>query len=221
LTFDRRQKVLSVLKKAFPEYPCFMGFDYVPELRACVENKVPFVYADHAYFNRGYEAGNFRVVLSDIHQTKLKDYSKPRFRVEGMEWRKGDNIVVFPPSATIAQTFVDARTWLQETVDAIRKHTDRPIIIKKKQDGELRNYLANAHAAVGYATVASVEAALHGVPVFCGPHCPATPVGLSDLSRIEEPITPDRAPWVSTLTHSQFHLSEIANGFCREILLGQ
>jgi hypothetical protein len=199
-----------------------MGFDYVPELKACVENKTPFIYADHAYFNRGYDVGNFRVIVSDIHQTKLKlFYFNPRFRVEGREWKKGDNILVFPPSVTIAQTFEDARTWVQQTVDAIRKHTDRPIIIKKKQDGELKNYLANAHAVVGYATVASVEAALQGVPVFCGPHCPATPIGLSDLSRIEEPITPDRRVWVSTLTYSQFHTSEIENGFCRETLLGR
>ena len=220
MTFDRRMKILAVLKKAFPEYPCFMGFDYVPEQKQCITNSVPFIYADHAYFNRGYEAGNFRVILSGIHQKTLKPFEKPRFRVEGSQWKTGEHILVFPPSRTITQTF-DCADWLDETVRVLRKHTDRPIVIKQKQDGELKRFLVNAHAAVGYATVASVEAALSGVPVFSGPHCPATPVGLTDLTQIEKPITPDRSQWVATLTYSQFHLSEIENGFCREILLGR
>jgi hypothetical protein len=224
LTFDRREKVRKVLRKAFPEFPVFFGFDYIPELKACIENKTPYIFADHAYFGRGYENGNFRVIVSDIHQTKLKDYDQPRYKQLKVpnDWREsGEHILIFPPSATIAQTFEDARDWTDETYREIRRHTKRPIVIKRKQDGDLKNYLKNCHAAVGYATVASVEAVMCGVPVFCGAHCPASPVGLMDLERIDEPFTGGKRLWIASLSYSQFHLSEIENGFCREVLLGR
>jgi hypothetical protein len=217
LTFDRRQQVVAVLKQAFPEFPVFFGFDYIPELKACIQSQKPFIFADHAYFDRGYEAANFRVIHSDIHQRSLKDR---KAKVPKMHpWRRGKNILVFPPSRTIAQTF-DAKDWVSETVAEIQKHTDRPIVVKRKEDGALKPFLEDAHAAIGFGTVASVEAALHGVPLFCGPRCPGTPIGLQDLSQIENPITPDRAAWFSSLCWSQFHISEIQKGLCREVLLG-
>lgn len=217
MTFDRRMKVLAVLKKAFPEYPCFMGFDFIPELKACVQSKTPFIYADHAYFDRGYDVGNFRVILSGIHQTEHKKYDEPRFKFRLGEPKTGRHILVFPPSATISQTF-DSGSWTEEIVRELRRHTDRPIAIKRKQDGDLNRFLVDCHAVVGYATVASVEAKLHGVPAFSGPWCPA--MGPKDLSLIEKPELGDRVKWLAALTYSQFHLSEIENGFCREVLLG-
>lgn len=224
MTFDRRESILAVVKREFPEFPCFFGFDFIPELKRHVEDGIPFVFVDHAYFKRGYEnggaTGNFRVIKSDIHQTKAKNVDYPRMEVPMREWRKGDHILVFPPSLTIAKTF-DAKGWVEETISTLRKHTDRKIVVKLKHARHpLSHYLQNCHAVVGYGTVASVEAALLGVPVFSGPHCPATPVGLTDLSRIEDPAYPDRNRWLASLTYSQFHLDEIRSGYCREILNG-
>lgn len=223
MTFDRRLKIGAVLKQAFPEYPAFFGFDYVPELKACIEAKTPFIYGDHAYFERGYEGGNFRIIKSDIHQLTAKKVDVPRMAVPMRDWRKGSHILVFPPSVTIAKTFESFGSygWVEKTISEIRKHTDRKIIVKLKQSREpLAHFLNDCHAVVGYGTVASVEAALLGVPVFSGPRCPATPVGLTDLSKIEDPIYPDRNRWVASLTYSQFHLDEIKSGYCREILNG-
>lgn len=220
MTFDRRQKVLSVLKKAFPEYPCFMGFDFIPELKACVQNKVPFVYTDHAYFGRGYEGGNFRVILSGIHQTSLKKYEKPRIEVKPYRVARGENILLFPPSVTISQTF-DTGNWVQETIDELRKYTNRPIVIKKKADGPLWDYLQDAHAVVGYATVACVESALCGVPVLNrSDHDPCKPIAFP-ISEVESAKPVNLTRWLATLSYSQFHLTEIQNGFCREVLLGR
>lgn len=217
--FALRQQVLAVVKQQFPDLPCFFGFDYIPELQEAIRNG-PFIFVDHAYFGRGYINQNFRVILSDIHQRKLieKDRAKT-FVYEGRDWRKGSDILIFPPSLTIAQTF-GADGWVEETKAELRKHTDRRLVVKHKYTPEpLKFYLKTAHAVVGYGTVASVEAALYGVPVFSGPRCPVTPIGQS-LDRIEDPAYPDREPWFRGLTHSQFHITEIQSGLCRETVLG-
>jgi hypothetical protein len=161
------------------------------------------------------------VILSDIHQRKLVEREKPKtFVYEGRDWRKGDDVLIFPPSNTIAATF-DAQSWVEDTKHELRKFTDRRLIVKYKEAPKpLKEYLKTAHAVVGYGTVASVEAALYGVPVFCGPRCPATPVGLKSLDQIENPAYPDREPWFKSLTWSQFSLSEIQSGLCRRIVLG-
>jgi hypothetical protein len=109
---------------------------------------------------------------------------------------------------------------MQQTLDELVRHTDRKIIIKQKQMGPLKDYLKDCHAVVGYGTVATVEAAIAGIPVFSGPFCPATPIGCKDFSKIEEPICPDREEWFNSLTWSQFSLKEIKDGLCRETLFG-
>lgn len=214
MTFDRRKVVRDAAQKHFTER-VFFGFDFLEELKQHIRDKKPFVFLDHAYFDRGYEAGNFRCIRNGIHQRELKD--RPSRRVaKPAKWREGSHILIFPPSKTIAQTF-DAQSWVDETVRELLKHTDREIFIKGKQDGPLERFLDDCHAVVGYGTVASVEAVLAGVPAFCGPNCPATAVGLPDLSQIESPRYPDREAWINTLAWSQVSRDEIDSGFIKEI----
>lgn len=216
MTFDRRTPIRLEVQKWFEE-PVFFGFDYIPELQEAIRNG-PFVFVDHAYFARGYKRGNFRVIRSGIHQTTLKRVSGPKtFTPNFKPWRRGSHILVFPPSLTMQETF-GAHKWVEETVAEIRKHTDRKIIVKHKHTVEpLEHYLRDAHCVVGYGTVASVEAAMHGVGVVSGPHCPATPIS-TPIEKIEDPIYPDREAWFNSLTHSQFHVSEITSGLCKEAL---
>jgi hypothetical protein len=201
--------------------PVYFGFEQIPELQKHFAEKTPFIFIDHAYFARGYERGNFRVIRNDIHQRTLKAVTKPKGKAtcSARDWKKGIHILVFPPSYSISKTF-DTKAWTAETLEELKKHTDRPIVVKKKDDGPLKKYLHECHAVVGYGTVASVEAAMMGYPVFSGPRCPATPIGLTDLSLIEKPLYPDRGAWFNTLTWSQFHLDEIKSGLVREVLNG-
>jgi hypothetical protein len=221
VTFDRRQSVLAEVKKQFPEYACFFGFDYIDALRGTMAKQKPFIFVDHAYFGRGYEARNFRVILSDIHQRQLVKRDKAKgFRYEGRDWKKGEHILIFPPSPTIATLF-GAQNWVEQVKAGLRDHTDRMLVVKHKHATDpLKHFLKNAHAVIGYGTVATVEAALYGVPVFTGPRCPATPIGIRDPALIESPIFPDREPWFNSLTNSQFHIDEIRSGLCRETVLG-
>lgn len=226
MTFDRRSAILAVIKEQFPEYPCFFGYDFIPALKGQIESGKPFIYADHAYFGRGYPngtiEGNFRVVMSDVHLRRIIPRDKPKtFEYAPKDWRKGEYILVFPPSETMTKTFDVHPQWAQLTMKTIKKYTGRQVFLKPKHARyPLTHYLEGAHAVIGYGTVACVEAAMFGVPVFAGPKCPATPIAEADLTKIESPAYPDREAWFKSLTHSQFHLSEIRSGLCRETLLG-
>lgn len=226
MTFDRRSAILAVVKEQFPDYPCFFGFDFIPELKGAFASGKPFIFCDHAYFGRGYPngtiEGNFRVILSDIHQRGLIPRDSPKtFAYEPKEWRKGEHILVFPPSETITKTLDVHHQWAHCMLRTLKKHTARPVYLKPKHSRyPLTHYLEKAHAVIGYGTVATVEAAMYGVPVFAGPKCPATPIAATDLATIDSPIYPDREMWFRNLTHSQFHLDEIRSGLCRRTLLG-
>ena len=98
--------------------------------------------------------------------------------------------------------------WNRETEQELKKLYGRRVYVKPK-DG---NPLPKARAFVVHSSVAAVEAAQGGIPVFGPPTSPAHGIGQEDLTKIDSPIYPDRTNWVRTLTYSQFTLDEIKNG---------
>ncbi len=216
-----REPIRAGVQLFFPE-PVIFGFDDIPALQKHFAEGSPFIFIDHAYFSRGYHAGNFRIIRNDIHQRKLKAVDGPRKKqsAPARDWKaRGSHILVFPPSYTMAKTF-DTKAWTAQTIEEIGKYTDRKVIVKSKDDGPLKKFLYDCHAVIGYGTVASVEAAMMGIPVFAGPRCPCTPIGSQPLSEIESPARPNRDAWFNTLTWSQFHLDEIKSGLVKEVLNG-
>lgn len=186
-----------------------------------VANKVPelvrdgkdFVYADHAYFKRGWDKGHFRVCRNWIHQTSIFKRPDDRLKKWGVtieSWRKtGGKVVVIPPTAF--QKTLGCEGWLKETTARLKQATGRQIDVKWEKGG-LREYLADAWAVVTWASVAGVEAALMGVPVFAGEKCPALPVSAGPLEKIETPEYPDnRHEWACSLTYATWSWDEVQN----------
>jgi len=176
---------------------------------------LPFWFIDHAYFRRGYDKANFRVVRNGIHKCWVSGES--RFHVKLSRWHHGDDIIVIPPPPMVEFTY-DLQGWVEQTLGELKNHTNRRVIVKKKEDGVLADYLGRAWALVSYASVADVEAVCAGVPVFTSPYSPAAPVGKRDLSLIEVPYLVDREVWAGSLTCGQFHVTEMASGEAWRIL---
>jgi hypothetical protein len=65
---------------------------------------------------------------------------------------------------------------------------------------------------VTHGSNAANEAIILGCPVFSHPSCAASLVGKSDLREIENPIYPDREPWLRSLAYSQFDERELVDG---------
>jgi hypothetical protein len=77
-------------------------------------------------------------------------------------------------------------------------------------------------ALVTFNSVAAVESVFHGIPVFTlASSNAAAPVGLRDLSQIENPYYADADKlyaWACHLSYGQFHVNEMKTGKVWEIL---
>lgn len=127
--------------------------------------------------------------------------------------------------------------WTIQTVDEIRKHTDRHIIIRphprcplplielefknvsrqlpRKLDGTYDDFdfrYDHAWAVVNWSSNPAVEAVRNGIPVFVGPSSLAWDVGNHNFDSINNPIEPNRQQWLNDLAHTEYTIQEIAQG---------
>ena len=125
--------------------------------------------------------------------------------------------------------------WTLQTIDAIRKITDRPIVIRPHPrspmtgiEHEFKNVKRqhpiqvkgsyddfdidyNYHAVINHNSGPPILAAIAGTPVITGSSSLAYPV--SDvLENIENPKLQDREEWFTKLTHCEWTVDEIQRG---------
>ena len=108
-----------------------------------------------------------------------------------------------------------AQKHISEIISHFRR--DRRIKISASRAGSsLPDDLKNCWALVNHNSSPSVGAVIEGVPVFVtdAEHSQCREVANTDLSRIEDPATPDRLQWICRI--SQFHWShaDLENGRC-------
>ncbi len=183
-------------------------------VRGALQAKKDFLYFDHSYFDRGWDKKHFRITRGWIHLTSIKKRPDDRMKKFGVviePWRKtGSRVVVIPPTEPY-QTRIGGDGWTDKTVAALTTITDRPIVVKAEK-GNLREFLADAWAVVTWGSVAGVEAALMGVPVFAEPTCPAYPVSAGTIEQIEAPTyAENRHEWACSLAYASWHTDEIGN----------
>ena len=126
--------------------------------------------------------------------------------------------------------------WVQDTVAKLKQHTDRKIIVREKprakgtsgpravELGGLKTFAEEAKGAWAVVTSVSmcaIDAVCMGVPIFTTEYSAVRQLGLQDLSKIEEPVYPQREPILYSLAYNQFTPEEIANGYAKDILLEQ
>jgi hypothetical protein len=179
-----------------------------------IRDGTDFLYGDHAYFNRGWDNGNFRVVRGGHHQTKVFKRPDDRLKKLGVQiepWRKrGRNIVVIPPS-TYYETIYGLGGWTERTVGQLRELTERKVHVKSGK-GNLPLCLLeeqDAWAVVCCISVAGMEAALMGVPVFSTHRCCSWPVNAGPLENIESPEYPERHEWACSLTYASWNVEDL------------
>ena len=180
-----------------------------------IERGEDFLYADHAYFKRGWAAGHFRLVRGHVHLRHIvrprPDDRLKRFGVTIEPWRKtGRTVVIIPPSPYIAST-LGLEDWTARMVREVEKHTGRPIKVKHEK-GRLAAILAewDTWAVVCASSVAGVEAALAGYPVFSTPHCPSWPISAGNVEDVDRPnYSEARHEWACSLAYATWHVEEL------------
>lgn len=186
-----------------------------------------WVYWDRGYARRVFatdlptgEAGGFyRWHVGGFQLQRIRDVPSYRWKAlktDIWDWSKsGRHIVVAEPSETY-QKFHGIEGWTERTIAEIKAVTDRPIICRNKEmqrfGRKLHEDLKGAHCLVTHGSNAAVEAVIMGCPVVVHPDSAASLVGLTDITKIEAPIYPDRMPWAHSLAHSQFNEAELVDG---------
>jgi hypothetical protein len=183
-----------------------------------------WVYWDRGYARRifatwlprGEDGGYYRFHIGSFQLRKIRDVAGDRWasmKTEVAPWRQsGKHIVIAAPTRTYAK-FHKTESWIADTIDALARVTDRQLVIRDKESKRsLQEDLVGAHALVSHGSIAAVESAILGCPVFVHPDSAAALVGQTDLKKIEMPIYPDRQRWLNSLAYSQFNEKELVDG---------
>jgi hypothetical protein len=212
-------------------------------IHRCWEDGRDFYYMDTGYFGNEPTQSNpngwkywHRIVKNDLQHGEIVKRPDDRFRgfkKKFQPWKKGGRkiLIAAPDEKPMKFYGQDLDDWLDETVTEIKKHTDRPIEVRRRDklrtDRLIKNTLKEAlnndvFALVTFNSNAAVEAIFEGIPVFTlSPTSAASPVGLKDLSQIENPYYPDSDKlydWGCHLAYGQFHISEIKTGKAKRML---
>ena len=214
------------------------------------QKKIDWFFIDHAYlyhqrhsmFEKYGDIRNclFRVCKNNYVINKITDTNDHRLldlkakfakddELDILPWKKGGkHIVVFPPSWWLCKNLgMRAEDVLQNTIDELKKHTDREIRVRVKKIGgnynpvPLQKDLKDCHAVVSYQSSAAAKAIIKGIPSFTitDKYSAAIPMSQTDLSKIETPIYPDnRFEWLCNLANHQFYANEIQSGYAKRYL---
>ena len=195
-----------------------------PLIKKWRAEKRQFIYWDRGYCRRkwwswlphGADGGYYRWHVNSFQMQKLREVPDDRWQrlTTPLEhWKKGGkHIVIAAPTITYSK-FHEIQSWIADTVRALALVTDRQLVIRDKEHRRsLQADLEGAYALVTHGSNTAVEAAILGCPVFVHPDSAAALVGLTDISKIEYPIYPDRNPWVNSLAYSNFNERELVDG---------
>ena len=212
-------------------------------MKRCWQDARDFYYMDTGYFGNHPNALNpqgwklhHRIVKNNLQHNEI--ISRPDDRWKKLKlpienWKKdGRSIIVVAPGDKPCKFYgINKEQWIQQTVDTIKKYTDRPVIVrgrvKSRLDRVINNPLKEAldddvYALVTFNSVAATESILYGIPAFTlAPRNAASPVSSQDLSKIETPYYPamDKIyAWACHLAYGQFHINELKDGSAKRML---
>lgn len=191
-------------------------------LKQCEWVHRDYYYIDHGYFLPGHYDGYYRITHNGRQCSGYGE--RPPDRWESLNiglrpWRrKGKHILICPLTGAIGDFYqIDPDRWLQTISGEISRFTDRPIVVKPKTQGDLRESLKDCWCLVTHSSNAAVDALLEGVPVITLGESACQPVSW-DFETIENSVWPDREPWAYNLAYNQFTLDEMRNGAAWGIL---
>ena len=212
-------------------------------MSSCLDEGRDFYYIDTGYLgNLGKRKDYHRVVKNNVQH--LTPIEVPDDRFKRLEknmpastplffkgWRKGGNaILVVTPSEKPCKYYGITRDeWLSTTLETLKKHTDRPIIIRDKPprrdrvgDSSIYRQMVDekVFALVTYNSIAATEAVSFGVPAFANAPNAANTVCSNNFSNIETPYYPDREQvlkWLHWLAYCQYDTTELRSGLAYRI----
>jgi len=177
------------------------------------------------YFDKHIDPSRWKKISQNL-KIKVKDYRE-----------NGKHILVcMQRNGGWSMQGLDSVTWLRETINLIKKFTDRPIIVRphpgdKQTKQTLRINLQNVSistnkniaddlkdswATVVYNSSPSIASLIEGIPVFITDPNPKNSqsydLGNLNLSKIENPILHDRTKWLEKISMCHWNFDELKSG---------
>jgi hypothetical protein len=212
-------------------------------MKQCWTDSRTFYYVDTGYFGNERTSANpngwkywHRIVKNDLQHGEIIPRPGDRFKKFNKKinsWKKtGAKILIAAPDEKPCKFYgITKEQWITDTVDTLKKYTDRPIEIRERAKNRIdRIKHSTLHEAldddvfalVTYNSVAATESIFYGIPAFTlAPSNAASPVSSQDLSQIDTPYYPDADKvyqWACHLAYGQFHVNEMKDGSAWRIL---
>lgn len=176
--------------------------------------------------------------FGDLDLTKWTTYSEWH-NAKLTPWRTtGEHILIFCQRPKGFNMFIDQESWLDSTIEKIRKYSARPIMIRmhpgdgtrQKQiekiqtkygttvtisnHANIRDALVNCWCTVGINSTPNVVSAIEGVPGYIEDpvHSWASNVAFTDLAQLENPPMPDRSQWINKIANIHWSNDEVKSG---------
>jgi len=147
---------------------------------------------------------------------------------------KPNIVVAMQHERSLQVAGVDLQAWLLNTLAILKKHTDRPVIVRPHPRGRLRldnlppdvvveqpNKVKNTydsfdmhydcHAVINYNSGIGIQAAIAGSRPVVETSSLAYPVGVG-LADIEQPYIKDRELWLTQICHTEYTVDELRRG---------
>ena len=165
-----------------------------------------------------------------------------KLNIELKPWRStGDTIIICGQHHRSHQwrNNPTMNLWFEQQINEIRKHTDRPIVIRPHprnptgfdiskwknvtkvlpqrdyntvDDTDFKEKLKQAWAVVNYSSNPAMMSVFNGIPVFVSEQSLCYDVGNTSLSNINNPAMPDRSNWANKLAYTEWTTEEIKQG---------
>jgi hypothetical protein len=212
-------------------------------MKRCWQDKRDFYYIDTGYWGNERTTSNpngwkywHRIVKNDLQHDEIiarPDDRWKKFNKQFTPWKKtGRKILIAAPDEKPCKFYgTTQEKWINETVNIIKKYTDRPIEVRQRaakridriaNDTLLQALNQDVFALVTFNSVAAIESIFYGIPAFtlASTHA-ASPVTSQHLRHIDTPFYPDQDKlyaWACHLSYGQFHVDEIRSGQAKYLL---
>jgi hypothetical protein len=205
------------------------------QMDACRATGKDFYYIDTGYFGNGKKKLYHRITKNDVQNFGLViDRPSDRLDCTGVRPKKvrtdGSRILLAPPSQKLLNLYdIDLETWLEQTLSEIGAHTDREVVIRRKQgrstrvnDDTIEMALDNdIYCLITYSSIAAGEAILHGKPaITLGPNAAAAvcSTSIAEIETIRQPSLDETEAWARHMAYCQFTEAEMRDGTAWSIL---